>query len=417
MGRTNKKQPQHQSTAQVGPKKRNGRARYNNIRPARDGVLPLRPVPPPTPQRISAPRRPRKYNRKPRYRTMVDHYSPPIKIERSSSRLDLSQIPLVPALELPIREKPPSSPSVQIKIETPSPIVKIETPNCPLAGSIHIDSPTGFFRGQAADSPTILWQTSGNRKPLSGAVEILKRTMAPQVQNSPHMPARLLQLGPQIPRSVPSPLATESRLVDTGKGLFLPLQGANPMTRNQRFVSQSQRRESGELGSPLALKTLGTISNAEQSYQAVKRLNLIEPVGPTRILFPAKLVRYVFETTFDFLNRKVAGTDAYQVTAYITANGDSSELYCGTFSLLEQANARVLQVFGRDPFQLMTERYTDMVFKEAAEPGQGDIDAIDKSQQRRQWTAFGFDDTYTTLRAWARDDFENWSFRVEAVRI
>ncbi|KAI1637806.1 hypothetical protein F4809DRAFT_660638 [Biscogniauxia mediterranea] len=402
-------------------RKHSGRARYNTLRPARDGVLPPRPVPPPFPRRISAPRWPRKNNRKPRHISMRDNYSPPINVERSPARFDLSQIPLVPALQLPIREKSPlSSPSVQIRIETPSPIVKIETPDWRPASSVRIDPPLGFFRGQAADSPMALRQTMGNGKPLGNAAEILRRAMPPQVQNSPNLSARPpLQRGLQTPRLVPSPLATVSRLEHTGGGQLSQLHDVSPMTPQQRSVSKSQRRESVGLGLPPALDAPGATFHGQQSQQqVVQRLNLIEPIGPTRIIFPAELVRYIFDTTFSFLNRLVTGADAYQVTAYITANGDSSELYCGTFSPLEQANARVLQVFGRDPFQLMTGRYMNMVFKEAAEPGgQGDINTIDEHQERRQWTAFGFNFAYPTLRVWAKDDLENWDFRVEAVRV
>ncbi|KAI5917602.1 hypothetical protein F4810DRAFT_38044 [Camillea tinctor] len=414
MGRARKKQPRQNRVAQRGPERGNERPQYNTLRPPQQGVLPPRPE---VPQHILAHGRHHKRNRNKCARAKIDRRSPTIKVERSSPKLDLSQIPLAPALNPPSRGTPPLSPSVQIRIETPSPTVKIETPNWHPAHSVRIEPPLGFFRSQAADSPMVLRRRIGNQKPLSAATEVLKRTMMSKVEYSPKLRTHLFQRGHQKPCLVPSPLAIESRPENIGDGLLLPLRGFNPSTPQQRCLSKGKRGESGEPNSTQALDIPTATPSIYQSQRGVKRLNLVEPIGPTRIILPDRLVKYVFDTTFGFLNREGAGEDAYQVTAYITANGDSSELYCGTFSSLEQANARVIKVFGRDPFQLMTARYADMVFREAAEPGQRDNDNVDEDPQNNLWTAFGFNTAYPTLRIWAKDDQEDWSFRVQAVRV
>ncbi|KAI1499228.1 hypothetical protein F5X99DRAFT_430839 [Biscogniauxia marginata] len=424
MGRTKKKQP-NPPLRRYPERRRNKRVRYRTQQAHREGAPPPRYIPPHrvttntagSSGRIAARREPRaeqNIGAGPKHRE--PQYPPTIKFENLTPKPSVPRLPGAPILHFPFRGAPSPILGLQVRAETPSPLVKIETPVWHPAQSVRIEPPLGFLRSRAADSPMVLRERTSNEKPPPVAKADLKTTINSEVQDASKRPPNLPQPGSQTshsPSSLPA-LGTHQGLTErmvSSRGGNQEVPRPTPKSEDQGIVLQPKP--------PPAPSPSTATSDIQQSQSGTaKRLNLIEPIGHPRIVFPAKFVKYILDATFEFVDFGGTAADAYQVTAYIESeNSDPSELYCGTFSRLENANEKVMQVFGRDPFDLMSERYTDMLFKEADEPGQGKNEANQESPQNHPWTAFGFDSTCPTLRIWAKDDEQNWSFRVEAVKV
>ncbi|KAH9992696.1 hypothetical protein F4779DRAFT_637523 [Xylariaceae sp. FL0662B] len=292
---------------------------------------------------------------------------------------------------------------VPLHLQTPiDPMASIEAPNPPLIS---------FFPYQATANPMTLMGRQLNEKLATVDTEKPSGSAEPGGQQVP-------EAGVMLPRNEHEPPDNASN--------SMPLQAQEDYPPIQPTPAQARRtcsveQASGDLqlqstaSPPVRPAAVPTAASASPEQQTVpQKLNLIEPVGPMRMVFPSAFVRYVLDTTSEFFRHHPSDGLAHQVTAYIDKKDCYSyQLYCGTFDKLEIANEKVMQVFGRDPFQLMGKRYEDMRFCEAERPSQ---EEDEQGENDTPWTAFSFDMEYPTMRLWARDKQE-WSFRVEALTI
>ncbi|KAI0015011.1 hypothetical protein F4780DRAFT_765931 [Xylariomycetidae sp. FL0641] len=333
------------------------------------------------------------------------------------------------------------SPGVVLRVESSSPRIKIDTPPC-RPGSLKIEPSLGFFRSTAPNSPLTWRNTPTNpsnnltvpgtwtfpgllgvhgKSPLSSQVTELENVDNTAVLEPAHKPAEERETWAHIaaynegadtsPSTSVVAQASDSSERDMNLGDIHPTNQGQMLTRTSEptiLHPQPQSQQQSTLQPQVQLPLIPS--------ETVRKLNLIEPVGPVRMVLPSDLVKDILDITVKATQSDQANDDkSYQVTAYIDVEGQqSTELYCGTFSSLFLANKKVMQVFGRDVFQLMGRRYADMRFREAGEPPSADSD--EESQAQEPWTAFGIEARCSSLRLWARDG-RRWSYRVEGTMV